>query len=105
MDKTEDRLEQARLGPGDPEWCPNAPTDDPGHCGHWSDCEPCCRCGDDTRDPRCDCEKCAAARTERLIAYIKTVDMYFNEHGWQSHALLSARRAIADILDRRRVRP
>jgi len=34
-----------------------------GHCHHWYDCEPCCRCGDDTRDPNCDCELCTAVRT------------------------------------------
>jgi protein gp37 len=44
------------------EHCPSAPEDDPGHCGHWYDCEPCHRCGDDTRDPGCDCNTCVAAR-------------------------------------------
>jgi hypothetical protein len=42
--------------------CPNAPADDLGHCGHWYDCEPCCRCGDDTPDPMCDCPRCTAVR-------------------------------------------
>ena len=42
--------------------CPNAPADDPMHCGHWYDCEPCCRCGDDTIDPCCDCPRCTDAR-------------------------------------------
>lgn len=52
------------FGPGHPEWCPNATDDDPGHCMHWWDCEPCCRCGDDADPPRgpngepgCDCPK------------------------------------------------
>lgn len=51
-------------GPKHPEWCPDAPDpdDDRGHCGHWYDCEPCCQCGDDTPDPRCDCERCTAVR-------------------------------------------
>lgn len=38
--------------------CPNAPEHDPGHCSHWENCEPCCRCGDDTIDPECDCPRC-----------------------------------------------
>ena len=45
------------FGPGHPEWCPNAPADDPGHCLHWWDCEPCHRCGDDSDSPNCDCPK------------------------------------------------
>lgn len=53
------------FGPGHREWCPNAPGDDPGHCSHWYDCEPCHRCGDDTPDPGCDCVRCWAARTIR----------------------------------------
>jgi protein gp37 len=48
--------------PSPSEDCPVAPEDDPGHCGHWYDCEPCHRCGDDTRDPGCDCDTCLAAR-------------------------------------------
>lgn len=44
------------------EFCPNAPADDPGHCEHWYDCEPCHRCGDDTIDPNCDCERCTSHR-------------------------------------------
>lgn len=52
----------ADLTPDDPEYCPNAPADDPGHCEHWYDCEPCHRCGDDTIDPKCDCPRCTEAR-------------------------------------------
>lgn len=44
------------------EHCPNAPADDPGHCIHWYECEPCHRCGDDTVDPQCDCDRCTALR-------------------------------------------
>ena len=50
------------FGPGHPQWCPNAPDDDEGHCHHWWDCEPCCRCGDDTPDPSCDCPRCTYVR-------------------------------------------
>jgi hypothetical protein len=32
--------------------CPKAPEDDPGHCDHWYDAGPCCRCGD-AGLPRC----------------------------------------------------
>lgn len=49
------------------EHCPAAPENDPGHCGHWDDCEPCCRCGDDTIDPECDCQRCSAARPPRFF--------------------------------------
>jgi hypothetical protein len=49
-----------------PEWCPVGAPDEPNaHCGHWYDCEPCHRCGDDMRDPGCDCARCWAARTIR----------------------------------------
>ena len=44
------------------EFCPNAPDDDPGHCGHWYECEPCHHCGDDTPDPECDCPRCTYVR-------------------------------------------
>lgn len=53
------------FGPGHPEWCPvgKPEADEPHmHCSHWEDCEPCCRCGDDTPDPHCDCERCTAVR-------------------------------------------
>lgn len=46
-----------------PEWCPIGSEDEPHmHCGHWSECEPCHRCGDDTPDPDCDCDRCTSAR-------------------------------------------
>jgi hypothetical protein len=57
--------ESGLFGPGHPEWCP---VGKPGadeehmHCSHWSDCEPCCRCGDDTPDPNCDCPRCTYVR-------------------------------------------
>lgn len=38
------------FGPGHHEWCPEAPGDDLGHCQHWYDAEPCCRCGTDEGD-------------------------------------------------------
>lgn len=57
------------FGPGHPEWCPGEPLapDSPErgmhmHCSHWEDCEPCCRCGDDTPDPSCDCPRCTYVR-------------------------------------------
>lgn len=53
------RREQA-LFPADPEFCPGHP--DGQHCYCWSECEPCHYCGDDTPDPLCDCERCAAVR-------------------------------------------
>lgn len=34
---------------------PCASEDD--HCTHWWDCEPCCRCGDDTEPESCDCPR------------------------------------------------
>ena len=49
------------------ETCPAATEDDPGHCGHWYDCEPCHRCGDDTIDPHCDCDRCSAARPPAFL--------------------------------------
>lgn len=51
-----------RCHPTPSESCPNDTADDRGHCGHWYDCEPCHRCGDDTVDPDCDCDRCTAAR-------------------------------------------
>lgn len=50
----------AEFGPGHPEWCPAA--EDHTHCNHWWDCEPCCRCGNDTPDPSCDCPRCTYER-------------------------------------------
>jgi hypothetical protein len=53
------------FGPDHPEWCPvGKPEADEEHmhCSHWSDCEPCCRCGDDTPDPSCDCPRCTYVR-------------------------------------------
>lgn len=38
------------------------PVAGPYHCGHWYDCQPCHRCGDDTVDLTCDCDRCSAAR-------------------------------------------
>lgn len=63
------------FGPGHPEWCPAADEKDPGHCEHWFDCEPCHRCGDDTRDPNCDCERCDAHWTlRRAIGALPAAD-------------------------------
>lgn len=44
--------------------CPvGKPPDEPGmHCTHWEDCMPCCRCGDNTPDPGCDCPRCTAVK-------------------------------------------
>jgi hypothetical protein len=50
------------------EWCPaeftkaGEPNDDHMHCDCWYECEPCCRCGDDTPDASCDCPRCTAVR-------------------------------------------
>lgn len=63
-------MADTRFGPGHPEWCPapltkaREPNDEHAHCECWGECEPCCRCGDDTPDPCCDCERCTAARDE-----------------------------------------
>ena len=46
----------------DKEWCSESREADGEHCQCWSDCDPCCWCGDDTRDVNCDCPKCIAAR-------------------------------------------
>ena len=56
----------APFGPEHPEWCPVGNPDEGSnhaHCGHWYECEPCHRCGDDTPDPNCDCDRCTAARS------------------------------------------
>lgn len=61
--------EAQTFGPGHPEWCPaeltkgGEPNEDHSHCSHWWDnCEPCCRCGDDTPDPGCDCPRCSGVK-------------------------------------------
>lgn len=50
----------------DPEFCPKAPAEDPGHCLHWYDCEPCHRCGSDAGgEDNCDCERHTQARGQQ----------------------------------------
>ena len=46
------------------ETCPKSEADDGGHCYCWFECEPCHWCGDDTVDPLCDCDRCAAHRAD-----------------------------------------
>lgn len=47
------------------EFCPVGKPDEPNmHCACWYECQPCCRCGDDTIDPGCDCDRCSYARQE-----------------------------------------
>lgn len=46
------------------------PEDGPYHCSHWYDCEPCHRCGDDTVDPGCDCDRCTAVREARALPLV-----------------------------------
>ena len=36
-------------------WCPA--THEVEHCGHWFDCDPCCRCGFDGGGEDCDCPR------------------------------------------------
>ena len=55
------QFEVANDDPTDFEYCPNDAQH--WHCEHWYDCEPCCRCGDNTPDPICDCDRCTEART------------------------------------------
>jgi hypothetical protein len=43
------------------EFCPKSKDEVGQHCECWGECEPCCWCGDDTRDPLCDCPKCCEA--------------------------------------------
>lgn len=69
MDEQRDRVDDEELpdalvavASGPDEHCPSSKDDAELHCEHWYECEPCCWCGDDTPDPRCDCPRCSALR-------------------------------------------